>query len=106
LKVLNKGHVKIKQLLEDIKREIRSACPMLIDDSSEPFRVHWTDLDGDKAVISIESHYRIPRLGNEYWENRQELLAAISRAVEKYNTDAAANDDDSHKKSKRQKERN
>ena len=87
LKIPNKGHAKIKQLLEDIRKEIRSSCPLLIDDSSEPFRVHWTDLDGDKAVISIESHYRIPRLGNAYWENRQEVLTAISRAVEKYNAE-------------------
>lgn len=86
MKIPNRGHVKIKQLLEDIKMEIRMACPLLIDDSSEPFRVYWTDLDGDKAVLSIETHFRIPRLGSQYWENRQEVPAAISRAVEKYNT--------------------
>lgn len=100
IKLPNKGHVKIRQLLQDIKREIRSACPMLIDgDPSEPFRVHWTDLDGEKAVISIESHYRIPRLGDAYYENRQEVLTAISRAVEKYN----ANNDDGSKNTKQNK---
>jgi len=85
IKLPNRGHAKIKQLLDDIQKEIREACPKLIDDSSEPFRVNWTDLDGSNAVISIESHYRIPRLGAEYWENRQNVLTAISRAMERYN---------------------
>lgn len=102
LKIPNKGHAKIKVLLEDIQKEMRKSCPLLIDDSSEPFRVHWTDLDEDKAVISIESHFRIPRLGNAYWENRQEVLTAISRAVEKYNADDEKQEDSNNSTRKKQ----
>ena len=81
----NRGPTKIEALLGDIKGEIRETCPKLIDDGSQPFRVNWTDIDGDKVVVSIESHYDIPRLGDEYWENRQAVLMAINRAVLKYN---------------------
>jgi len=85
LRLPNRGITKIKQLLDDIKKEIRTSCPKLVDDGSQPFRVHWTDIEKENVVISIESHYRIPRLSNEYWDNRQNVLIAISRAVEKYN---------------------
>ena len=84
IRLPNRGYSKIKGLLDNIKKEIRTRCPKLIE-GPQPFRVHWTDLEGENVVITIESHYRIPRLSNEYWENRQDVLTAISRAVEKYN---------------------
>ena len=85
IRLQNRGVDKIKELLEDIKSEIRASCPKLVDDGSQPFRVHWTNIEKDSIVISIESHFQISRLGNEYWDNRQNVLIAISRAVEKYN---------------------
>ena len=61
---------------------------MLIDDDdagARSFLVHWTDIEKDNAIITIEAHFRIPRLSSKYWDNRQEVLMAISRAVEAYN---------------------
>jgi small-conductance mechanosensitive channel len=83
----NRGPEQIKRLIEDIKNEIRASCPKLIEDenSERRFLVHWTDLEKDNAIITIEAHFRIPRLSKVYWENRQEVLVAISTAVERYN---------------------
>jgi len=83
----NRGPEQIKRLIEDIKNEIRASCPKLIEDenSERRFLVHWTDLEKDNAIITIEAHFRIPRLSRVYWENRQEVLVAISRAVARYN---------------------
>jgi len=87
LNLPNRGSTQIKQLIQDIKNEIRNSCPMLIDDDAgaRSFLVHWTDIEKDNAIITIESHFRIPRLSSKYWDNRQEVLMAISRAVEAYN---------------------
>lgn len=84
LALANHGPVKIETLLKSIQSEIRESCPKL--NEQQPFRVTLTDLGGDnKIVISIESHYDIPRLSEEYWENRQAVLMAINRAVLEYN---------------------
>lgn len=84
----NKGATKIKSVLDDIKNEIRKSCPKLIDDGTERFLVHWSDIEknGD-IVVSIETHFRIPRLGTKYDNNRQEVLMAITRAVDRYKKD-------------------
>ena len=81
-----KGTAPIKALVENIKREIIATCPKLLaDDGYRNLLVHWTDFERDSIVISIEAHFAIARLSPEYWDNRQDLLFSISRAVEKYN---------------------
>lgn len=83
LSLPNHGSIKIESLLQDLRTEIRESCPKL--NAQEPFRVSLTDLSGDTIIISIESHFHIPRLSEEYWENRQAVLMAVNRAVVKYN---------------------
>jgi small-conductance mechanosensitive channel len=79
----NLGANKIISLLQDIGTEIRESCPKV--NAQQPFRVSLTDLSGDNVEISIESHFHIPRLSDEYWENRQTVLMAVNRAIIKYN---------------------
>lgn len=75
---------KVDQLICDIKDEIRAACPKLCDNDVLPFRVHWTDFDGqDSMVVTVDCHFTIKRLGTEYWDNRQHILEAVSRAIAK-----------------------
>lgn len=82
LTVANKGQVKIERLLGDISHEIRNSCPKLIP----PCQVNLVDTtDGTNVVINIETHYDIPRLSDEYNENRQTVILTINRAVLKYN---------------------
>ena len=83
LSLPNRGPTKIETLLQDISAEIRESCPKV--NAQQPFRVSLTDLSGDTIVITIESHFHIPRLSEEYWENRQAVLMAVNRAVVKYN---------------------
>jgi small-conductance mechanosensitive channel len=42
---------KLPKLIEDIKQEIREACPMLIVDGSRPFRVHFTCYQDDHVSL-------------------------------------------------------
>ena len=55
--------------------------------NNQSFLVHWTDfVKPDSVVIKVQCHFRIPQLSDEYWVNRQQVLFAINRAVEKYNS--------------------
>jgi len=83
----NRGTKRIEKVLQDIKEGIREICPELMEEEdTRALLVHWTDfVKPDSVVIKIQCHFRIPRLSDEYWENRQNVLIAVNRAVEKYN---------------------
>jgi small-conductance mechanosensitive channel len=74
---------KLPQLCEDIKEEITRACPYLIKDGSRPFRAHWTGYEEGCLTVFVEAHFTIRPIGEGYWTNRQNMLQAIHRAVEK-----------------------
>ena len=72
---------KLSKLSQDIKNEIRSACPSIITDGSRPFRCYWVNFKADYLEVLINAHFRIPPLGDAYYENRQMCLLAIDRAI-------------------------
>ena len=74
---------KIPQLLEDIKEEIIKACPDVILDGSRPFRAFWTGYGQSGLDVTVDAHFKIKLLGNPFWENRQNMLIAINKAVKK-----------------------
>lgn len=74
---------KVPALLEDIRNEIVMCCPDLIQDGSRPLRMHMTGFIGDHIEIVIDTHYRIKPVGDAYWDNRQNALMAIGRAVKR-----------------------
>jgi len=74
---------KLPKALEDIKDEIRTACPDVIDDGTRPFRAFWTGYGKTGLEVTVEAHFRIKLLGNDFWVNRQNMLMAINRAVHK-----------------------
>lgn len=82
-------------LLEDIKAEIRATCPRLITDGSRPFRAFWTDYQEDHLSVMIDTHFNIPPFSDEYWQNRQNVLIAITKAITKYNVQLVPADNDS-----------
>ena len=79
----NRGTKKISTLLDDIKKEIHDNCPELLENESS---VYWTDIEKNDIKIDVECHFTIPRLGKKYWNNRQNVLKAVTTAVEKYNS--------------------
>mmetsp|Transcript_1741 Transcript_1741/g.3425 ORF Transcript_1741/g.3425 Transcript_1741/m.3425 type:complete len:464 (+) Transcript_1741:253-1644(+) len=44
----------LPQVLEDIKREIRAACPALIDDGSRPFHAVWSEYGSNYLEVHVE----------------------------------------------------
>lgn len=74
---------KLPKLLDDIKSEIRISCPKLITDGSKPFQVILTAYEADHIQATVNCHFNIPPATGEFAENRQEVLLAISRALEK-----------------------
>jgi small-conductance mechanosensitive channel len=80
---------QIPVLLESIRSEIKKACPRLITDSSRPFRVFWTGYKEDHLEVMVDTHHNIAPIGDAYWQNRQNVLLAISRAVKKHDLEFA-----------------
>ncbi|KAI2508160.1 mechanosensitive ion channel [Fragilaria crotonensis] len=83
LRIDYKDVKKLPKLCDDIKSEIRASCPALIADGSRPFRAHWVGYEDLSLNVVVEAHFAIRPLGDGYWDNRQKVLEAISRAVEK-----------------------
>ena len=75
---------KVEQLCKDIKSEIQASCgKYLISDGTRPFRAHWSAFEVDHLEVTVDARFNIPPVGDLYWENRQKVLQAINRAVEK-----------------------
>lgn len=72
---------KLPQLLEDIKKEIRTTCPAVITDGSRPFRCYWTGFQKDHLEVTLDVHFRIRPVGDAYYENRMRVLQAVNKAV-------------------------
>lgn len=74
---------KLPALLKSIKEEIQLACPQVItNDRSRPFRAHWTNFNDKDLEVTVECHFQnIKPIGEEYWDNRQQVLQAIYRAA-------------------------
>lgn len=76
---------KLPQLLQDIKSEIRASCPAVVTDGSRPFRSVLVSIESSKLEVFIEAHFRIKPVGDSFYENQQQMLHSIHRAVEKNN---------------------
>lgn len=72
---------KLNKLSHDMKAEIRTACPAIITDGSRPFQCYWTNFGKDCLEVMVNAHFRIPPVGDAYYENRQRCLLAIDRAI-------------------------
>jgi len=75
---------KIPLLIDRIKHEIKLACPELITDGTRPFRVYWTAINEDHCEITIDTRFRIKPTGDVYLINKQNVLAAIHRALKRH----------------------
>ena len=74
---------KLPGLMDEMLQEISTACPTLITDGSRPCRIHMTNFHGDHIEVVLNLHFRIRPVGDNYWNNRQQALMAIGRAVQR-----------------------
>ena len=80
---------KMEKLTIDILEEIKASCPEAITDGSRPFRAIWTDIKEYYLNVMVDTHFNLPCMGGKYWNNRQEVMRAIYRAVENNNLEFA-----------------
>jgi ABC-type thiamine transport system ATPase subunit len=67
-----------------ILQEIQEACPAVITDGTRPFRAVLRSFEKDHLVVMVDVHFAgIKPIGTAYWNNRQEVLLAVHRAVTK-----------------------
>lgn len=74
---------KVPAILEDIKRETEAACPELIRDGTAIYRAVMTSYEPDHVEAAVDFHFAIPAQTEASARNRQQVLLAIARAVEK-----------------------
>ena len=79
----------LKQILNQIKKEIKASCPTLITDGSRSFSVVMTDYKEDHIAVSVDTHHTVRPNCAEYDEMRQEVLEAIARVMKWNNVDFA-----------------
>lgn len=79
---------KLPKIMNDIKDEVLASCPHVITDAAiRPFRIYWTDFKEDHLEVMVNTHHKIVPNSDEYYVNRQNMLSAILRAVEKNDVD-------------------
>jgi small-conductance mechanosensitive channel len=74
---------RMPSIIEDIKIEIRAACPKLIVDGSKPFTVTLFNFKEDYLEVVVNTFHDIKPGSTFYLDNRQNMLFAIAKAVEK-----------------------
>ena len=74
---------KIPKLVDDLKEEVKAACPKLVLDGSRPFRVHWRSMADDHVSVVVDTHHDIPPMTQLFYDNQQRLMIAIATAVKK-----------------------
>ena len=102
---------RINDIADAIKQEIINSCLTVITDGSRPFRVLWTDIREDHIILMVDAHHTgksttlfsglyflnllpsyikfsyncslVPPACNAYWETRQNVLTAISKATKR-----------------------
>jgi len=73
---------KIAQVCSDIKTCIKERCPRL-ETEIRPFRATFREFKRDHLEVGIQAHFKIPPFSNDYFENRQQVMYAISDAAKK-----------------------
>jgi len=74
---------QIEEIQDVIRQEIQNNCPKLVTDGSRPFQVRWTELEKDAIVVSIDTHHYVTPSSNAYWDAREAVLVAISKAMDR-----------------------
>jgi len=74
---------RIPNLCDEIRKEIAASCPKVVTDGSKTFSVKWVDFGKDSIEVIVDCRLRTPPIGEEYYEARQEVLQAISNAVQR-----------------------
>lgn len=76
---------KVPQVLQDIKEEIKAACPKLITDGSKPFAAVLASYEADHIQTIVNVHFNIQPFSQEYSDTKEAVLLAIARAAQKNN---------------------
>ena len=80
---------KLPVVLEDIKEEIRQACPKVITDGSAAFFAVLEEYHDDHVGGLVIANFEIPPRTLDFINNRQAFLLAIAKAMKKHKVDFA-----------------
>ena len=72
---------KIPAVIDEIKKEIRESCPLVVTDGSRPFRVYWSSYGETCLEVMVDVRMSNPPIGDGFFVGQQEILMAINRAL-------------------------
>jgi hypothetical protein len=91
---------KVPALVADIKDQMEHDVMILtgneytiVRDGTRPYRVHWRDVTYRGIQIVIDVHLRMPPNKDLYFDTRQAILMAISKACNKHSIRYAYQDE-------------
>lgn len=73
---------RLEAFLPTIIAEIKKDCPALITDGSRPCRAYWSCYKEDHLEVIVDVHFNLKPVGAKFCRNRQQVNAAIFRAVQ------------------------
>ena len=80
---------KLEEVLRDIKLEIKQACPKTITDGSAAFFAVLEEYKADHISALVIANFEINPRSLEFFENRQQFVLAIARAMKKHHVEFA-----------------
>ena len=72
---------KLPSVLEEIIKEIRTTCSLVVTDGSKPLRANFKNFGKSYLEVEIEARLQCQPESEEFENGRQEVLFAIDRAV-------------------------
>lgn len=80
---------QLPDILNDIKQEIRSTCPLVVIDGSKPLRAYFKNYADRFLEVEVDVRMFCQPGSELYKRGRQEVLFAIDRAVRRHNVEFA-----------------
>ena len=72
---------RIPEIIDEIRKEIRTSCPHVVTDGSRPFRVFWSSYGPSSLEVMVDVRMSVPPIGDKFYVGRQGVLMAINRAL-------------------------
>jgi small-conductance mechanosensitive channel len=74
---------KLPVLMDEIKREIKNSCPVVVTDGSKPFRVYFHEYAHNFLKVVVDVRMNVVPDSSSYYHHREQVLLAIGRAVKR-----------------------
>ncbi len=80
---------KLPAILEEIKHEIKSTCPLVVSDGTKPLRAYFKKYADSYLEVEVDVRMNCNPGSELFKQETQDVLFAIDRAVRRHNVQFA-----------------